>query len=205
MSQRRRLTVLLSLNLIMIIGLVIVGLAAHSLGVLAAGGDYVADCAAITLGIIAVTIRDRSGGRSRATTVVAAVNATSLLIITALVIIVAIRRLAAGAQPVNGLAVLIVAAIATLVMITGALILGKDAAREDLHMRSVLLDTASDALTAAAVAATGAIIYATGGAYWLDPVVAIIIGLLIGYGALRLLRDVARSLRTHNPLDIDHD
>ncbi len=61
------------------------------------------------------------------------------------------------------------------------------------------LDTASDALTAAAVAATGAIICANHGAYWLDPVVAIIIGLLIAYGALRLLSDVVTSLRTHNP------
>jgi cobalt-zinc-cadmium efflux system protein len=44
--------------------LVVVGFFAHSLGVLGAGGDYVADSAAILLGIIAVTIRDRADGRS---------------------------------------------------------------------------------------------------------------------------------------------
>ncbi len=65
MSQRRRLTVVLALNLTMIVSLVLVGLSAHSLGVLAAGGDYVADSTAIGLGILAVTIRDRSGSTRR--------------------------------------------------------------------------------------------------------------------------------------------
>ena len=60
-SQRRRLAILLALNLAMIVGLIVVGFAAHSLGVLAAGGDYVADSTAIGLGIFAVAIRDRVG------------------------------------------------------------------------------------------------------------------------------------------------
>lgn len=205
MSQSRRLTLLLSLNIAMIAGLVIVGLRAHSLGVLAAGGDYVADSAAIGLGIIAVVIRDRVGKRSRATTIVAAINASALLIVTGIVVIEAIHRLIAGTPTVHGLPVLIVSLIATVVMVAGALILGADAGTEDLHMRSVLLDTLSDALTSAAVAATGAAIYLTHGTYWLDPTVAIIIGLIIGYGAARLLRDVLTALRTHTPLDIDDD
>lgn len=200
MSQRRRLMLLLSLNIAMIAGLLIVGLRAHSLGVLAAGGDYVADSAAIGLGLIAVTIRDRVGEHSRATTIVAAINATALLIITGIVVIEAIHRFIAGTPTVDGLRVLIVSLIATVVMITGALILGANAGNEDLHMRSVLLDTLSDALTSAAVAATGAVIYLTHGHYWLDPIVAIIIGLIIGYGAARQLRDVLTALRTHPPL-----
>ncbi len=205
MSQPRRLTLLLSLNIAMIAGLVIVGLRAHSLGVLAAGGDYVADSAAIGLGIVAVAIRDRVGEHSRATTVVAAINASALLIVTGVVIIEAIRRLIEGTPTVHGLPVLIVSLIATAVMVAGAMILGADAGSEDLHMRSVLLDTISDALTSATVAATGAAIYLTHGSYWLDPTVAIIIGLIIGYGAARLLRDVVIALRTHTPLDIDDD
>lgn len=203
MSQRRRLSLLLSLNIATIAGLLIVGLRAHSLGVLAAGGDYVADSAALGLGLLAVTIRDRVGERSRATTVVAAINAAALLIVTCTVIIEAVHRLLAGTPPVRGLPVLIVSLIATGVMITGAVILGADAGTEDLHMRSVLLDTLSDALTSAAVAATGGVIYLTHGHYWLDPTVAILIGLVIGYSASRLLRDVHTALRTHTPLDLD--
>lgn len=193
------------LNVVMIAGLVIVGFRAHSLGVLAAGGDYVADSAAILLGIVAVSIRDKVGARSRATTVVAAVNATALLIVTVFVIVEAGRRLRAGAPEVQGLPVLVVSVIGALVMVVGAVVLGRDAGSEDLHMRSVLLDTVSDALTSAAVAVTGGIIFVRHGLYWLDPAVAIVIGLIIGFGAVRLLRDVVHALRTHEALQVDDD
>lgn len=196
MTQTRRLSLVLTLNLLMIVGLVVVGLRAQSLGVLAAGGDYVADSAAILLGIIAVGIRDRSGPGSRATHVVALVNGSALLAVTIFVIVAAVRRLAGGTPEVHGLPVLIVSAIATVVMVGGAVILGRDAASEDVHMRSVLLDTVSDALTSAAVAVVGGVIYFAHGLYWLDPTVAIVIGVVIGVGAIGLLRDVVRELRT---------
>lgn len=204
-SQRKRLAVLLALNVVMIAGLVVVGLRAHSLGVLAAGGDYVADSAAILLGIVAVTIRDKVGARSQATTVVAAINATALLVVTVFVMVEAIRRLRGGVQEVHGLPVLVVSVIGAVVMVVGAVVLGRDAGGEDLHMRSVLLDTVSDALTSAAVAVTGGIIFVRHGMYWLDPTVAIVIGLIIGFGAVRLLRDVAHALRTHEALQVDDD
>lgn len=195
MTQTRRLSLVLFLNLLMIAGLVIVGLTAHSLGVLAAGGDYVADSAAIVLGIIAVGIRDRSGPGSRATHAVALINGSALLIVTVFVMVEAVRRLVSGTPEVNGLPVLIVSAIATVVMLGGALILGRDAGSEDVHMRSVMLDTLSDALASAAVAIVGGVIYFTHGLYWLDPTVAIVIGAVIGVGAVGLLRDVVRELR----------
>lgn len=203
MSQRRRLTVVLALNVAMIVGLLVVGLSAHSLGVLAAGGDYVADSAAIALGVIAITIRDRVGDHSRAPTIVALINASALLVVTALVVGEAVRRLVQGTPAVNGLPVFVVSVIATATMLGGVLILGADAAREDLHMRSVLLDTLSDALASAAVAVAGAVIYLTGTGSWLDSVLALIIGLAIGGAALRLLHDVIRALRRGTPVDTD--
>lgn len=203
MSQQRRLGVLLALNATMIVGLVVVGLTAHSLGVLAAGGDYVADSAAIALGLLAISIRDRVGEHSRATTFVALINSGVLLVVTVVVIVEAIRRLASGAAEVHGLPVLIVSTVATFVMSGGVLVLGRDAGREDLHMRSVLLDTMADALTSAAVAISGAVIYAAHGLYWLDSVVAVVIGLVVGAGALHLLGDVVRALRTGTELELD--
>ena len=54
-------------------------------------------------------------------------------------------------------------------------------------------------LIASAVAAglmiLGAVILATGGWYWLDPTVALIIATVIGYHVVVLLRDVAEGLR----------
>lgn len=78
MTQQKRLSLVLGLNLIMITGLVIVGLASHSLGVLAAGGDFAADSTAIILGIIAIQISKHPHGHPKATTYVAFINASVL-------------------------------------------------------------------------------------------------------------------------------
>jgi Co/Zn/Cd efflux system component len=47
----------------MLVALVIVGLTSNSIGVLAAGGDYLADSAAIALALVAVRIGRRAAGR----------------------------------------------------------------------------------------------------------------------------------------------
>lgn len=201
MSQRRRLTIVLGLNGAMIAALVIVGLAARSLGVLAAGGDYVADSAAIALGLLAVTIRGRDT-QSKAPTYVAAINATALLCVSGFVLVAGIRRLVNGTPEVHGLPVLIVSAIATAVMLIGVFVLGTGAGSEDLHMRSVLLDTISDAVASAAVAIGGAVIYFTGRYYWVDSALSVPISLVVGAGAVHLLCDVGQALRTGEALSL---
>lgn len=198
MSQSKRLTIVLALNLVMIVGLVIVGLSSHSLGVLAAGGDYIADSTAIGLGLLAIHLRDRGGGgpdgRAYATRIVAGLNASVLLIVTVFVSVEAARRLLGHSPEIHGLSVLIVSTVATVVMIAGALVLQGDDGDDDLHMRSVVLDTIADAVSAGAVAITGAVFLWSGRWYWLDAAVALAISAIIAYYALKLLRDVSTSL-----------
>lgn len=198
MTQQKRLSLVLGLNVIMIAGLVIVGLTSHSLGVLAAGGDFAADSTAILLGIIAIQIAKHPHGHPKATTYVALINALVLLTVTVFVIFEGVHRLTTYTPQIEGLPVLIISVVSTVFMAVGALILGRDAGKEDLHMRSVLLDTVSDGVAAAAVAVSGGIIYFTGKFYWLDSALAILIGLAIGFAALKLLRDVVKTLR-HQP------
>lgn len=223
MSRQRRLWVVLLLNLLLIAALVIVGLRAHSLGVLAAGADYLADAAAIGVSLFAIWLARRPpssrrpDGYSNATTVAALVNSGWLLVLSVLVIGTAIQRLVAGAPTVAGLPVLIVSAIAAVVMLIGALILGGDLDDDDsddaddadgdghgggdragdgdaLNVRAVLLDTAADAAAAGGVAVSGAVILSAGGLYWLDPAVALIIAAVVGYHALKLTRKVVATL-----------
>jgi cobalt-zinc-cadmium efflux system protein len=194
-KQTTRLSIVLALNISIITGLLFVGLSSHSLGVLAAGGDYLLDCSAITLGLLAIYIRDRANGRSKATTIVALINSVFLLIITSYVVFEAVHRLSTDTPEINALPVLIVSSIAAVVMVIGAFIIGGDDDDNDLHMRSVLLDTISDAVAAAALAITGVIILVTKGFYWADSVVALMIAIVIAYQALKLLRDVVRELR----------
>jgi cobalt-zinc-cadmium efflux system protein len=205
-SRTRRLTIVLALNLTLVTALVIVGLAAHSLAVLAAGVDYLADAAAIGVSLLAIRLASRPPSRARpdgypnATNVAAVVNAGWLLVLNIAITGAAIQRLASGTSRVEGLPVLIVSGIAASVMLAGALVLRGDPARddggEDLNVKAVLLDTAGDAAAAGGVAVSGAIILGAGGWYWLDPATALTIAMIIAYQAQKLARKAVSAIRS---------
>lgn len=197
-SRTRRLAVVLLLNLALVTALVIVGLAAHSLAVFAAGADYLADAAAIGVSLLAIWLAARPRGYPNATNIAALVNAGWLLILNIGIAVAAIGHLAAGVHRVEGLPVLVVSAIAAAVMLAGALVLGGDAddGEEDLNVKAVLLDTAADAAAAAGVAVSGAIILGAGGWYWLDPATALVIAVTVGCHALKLTRKITAALRS---------
>jgi cobalt-zinc-cadmium efflux system protein len=208
-SRSSRLVVVLVLNIALVAGLVVVGLSAHSLGVLAEGADYLADAAAIAVSLLAIWLSNRPpserrpDGYPQATAVAALVNGGWLLVLSVLVFAAAIDRLATGTRQVHGLPVLVVSGIAAVVMLGGAVIVrgdidvdGDDADDDgDLNMRAVLLDTAADAAAATGVAISGGVILAAGGFYWLDPAVALTIAVVVAYHAVRLLAKVVRALR----------
>ncbi|OBB98081.1 cation transporter [Mycobacterium sp. 852002-40037_SCH5390672] len=197
MSQRARLGIVLVLNISLIAALVIVGLAAHSVGVIAAAGDTAGDCAALLLGLIAVAVRDRSRHprRSSAIPVVALINGAALLVVSVLIAVEAVRRLIRGVAEVHGLAVLIVSAVTMAVLLVAAWVLGASAVNEDLHLRSVLLDTLADAAAAGAVAVAGAVIALTGRVFWLDPVLALAIAVIAAVPASALCLKALAAIR----------
>lgn len=199
MSRMRRLTVVLGLNLVLVAGLVAVGVTAHSLAVFAAGGDYLLDAAAVTVTMLAVWFSARTAdprqrkGRLNATSVAALVNAGWLLALELLVAAGATYRLITGTPHVSGLPVLVVSSIAAVVMTIAAVVLSADDDDDDdgdLSVAAVLLDTIADAAAAAGVAISGAIILATGGLFWLDPAVALVIAAVVSWHALALIRKV---------------
>ena len=206
MARTRRLTIVLALNLSLVTALVIVGLAAHSLAVLAAGVDYLADAGAIGVSLLAIRLASRPPSRARpagypnATNIAAVVNAGWLLVLNIAITVAAIQRLAAGTGRVEGLPVLIVSGIAASVMLAGALVLrgdpGQDDGGEDLNVKAVLLDTAGDAAAAGGVAVSGAIILGADGWYWLDPATALTIAVIIAYQAQKLARKAVSAIRS---------
>jgi cation diffusion facilitator family transporter len=208
MSRTRRLVVVLILNLGLVAALVIVGATAHSVAVLAEGGDYLLDAAGVAVALFAIqaearsSSRPRPAGRPAATDLAALFNGGWLLLLEILVAVAATERLLTRAPEVHGLPVLVVSGVAALVMTAGALVLGADAddaderaGDRDLSVAAVLLDTVADAAAAAGVAATGGIILAVGGWYWLDPAMALVIAVVIAYHAVVLLCKVAARLR----------
>lgn len=208
MSRTQRLLVVLVLNMALVAGLVITGVTAHSLAVLAAGGDYLLDAAGVGVALLAIRVSARrTPGRPRhgtlnASSVAALINSGWLLILEVLVAAAAIDRLIGGTPHVDGLPVLVVSGIAALVMTGGALVLHADgddeedeAEERDLSVAAVLLDTIADAAAAAGVAAAGAVILARGGWYWLDPAVALTIAVVVAYHAIALIRKSVIRLR----------
>ncbi len=209
MSRTQRLLVVLLLNLALVAGLVAVGVTAHSLAVFAEGSDYLLDAAGVGVALLAIRLSARPASRARpdgypnATSFAALVNGGWLLVLELLVAAAAADRLITGTPQVDGLPVLVVSGIAALVMTGGALILRGDgdggegeAGERDLSVAAVLLDTIADAAAAAGVAAAGGIILATGGWYWLDPVVALVIAIVVAYHALMLIWKVLGRLRS---------
>jgi len=179
--------------------------------VLAEGVDYLADATAVAASLLAIWMSNRlptvkhPHGYPKATLLAAAVNAVWLLVLSLLVAAGATSRLVTGAHEVHGLPVLIVGGIAAMVMVVGALILGGDVDdfddddNDSLNMRAVFLDTAADAAAAAGVAVAGGIILATGGLFWIDPAVAFVIAIVVGYHALRLLIVITAARRAPSP------
>ncbi|WP_375484121.1 cation diffusion facilitator family transporter [uncultured Mycobacterium sp.] len=208
MSTVGRLALALLLDLLLVVALLIVGVMAHSLSVLAAGVDYLADGAAIALSLFAIRLTRREDrerpNRYPSPLLAALVNAGWLLILNVGIVVAAAQRLASGATNVHGAPVLIVGAVAAVVMLIATLIVGADVddgnGREDLNLKAVRLDIAADAAAAAGVAVSGAVILVTRSWDWLDPAVALTIAAVVGYHAVNLIARVLIALRTPSAL-----
>jgi cobalt-zinc-cadmium efflux system protein len=197
LTPDKRLGLVLVINVVMVLALVEVGLAANSLGVLASGADYLGDALGTGLSLVALRLSRDPHGYPRATSFAALVNATLLLLVTLAVSVEAVYRLSTGAPSIDGLPVILVSVIAAAAMIACALILGD--VQGDLNMQSVMLDTVADAAAALGVAVSGAVILITGRLFWMDSIVALIIALVVGYHAVRLIRRVLADLHEEPP------
>lgn len=137
MSREARLYVLLAINVVLIVLQAIVGVSAHSLGVLAAAGDYLADSGAVLIALLALWLARRSPtprrphGYPYATAVASLVNAFMLGAYVLFVVVASIHRLLTGTQEVEGLPVLVTSAVAALGMVVGAVVVGGDQERDD--------------------------------------------------------------------------
>lgn len=222
--RERRLRVALGLNIVIVVVQIVVGVIAASLGLLADAAHNVTDVAAIIVSLIAVRLvrrranASRSFGYHRGTILAAQANAASILIVCVLVGYEAIRRLA-DPQPVKGGLVLVVALVAAAANFGAAAALGgaghahagdgdDDADggdSHDLNMRSALLHMLSDGAVSLGVALAGFVILVTGGWYWLDPAVSLLISAVIGVQGWQLLRSTADVLLESTPAGLDVD
>jgi len=206
MSRSRRIVLALVVDLSLVVGEALGGVFAHSAGLLATAGHDLADAAALGVALVAIrlTLRpatsSKSFGYHRATILAALANATALLVVTVGVALLAIYRIHRPTHVSGGLVVIV--ASAGLVGNGAAFALLRDGSH-DLNLRAAALHFAGDALAALGVIVSGAVIFATGSYFVLDPLVSLFIAVLIGAEAWRLVRASVDVLLEATPSDLD--
>ncbi|MCK9901013.1 cation diffusion facilitator family transporter [Frankia sp. Cpl3] len=205
-SQFRRLAVATGLNIGIVVGQFAAGLIVGSVALLADAAHNLADAAGVAFALVAIRLArqepsaTRTFGGLRWPVLAAQANAASVLVVTTLVCVQAVGRLA-HPRPIDGLAVLAVALVASVG--NGASALFVHERHGDLNTRAAVIHLAADALVSVAVAVAGLVIWLTDGWYWLDPALSLTVAVLIGVQALRLLAQSSRVLLEATPVGLD--
>ncbi|MFZ2057903.1 MAG: cation diffusion facilitator family transporter [Acidimicrobiales bacterium] len=206
MTRSRRLVLALVVDLTLVAGEATGAVFAHSTGLAATAGHDLADAAALGLALVATSLAlrpataARSFGYHRATILAALANATAIVIVALGVVALGAYRLAHPSH-VQGTLVVIVAAGGLLGNAGVALLLREHT--KDLNLRAVALHFTGDAAAALGVIVAGTVILATGRFEAIDPAVALLITLLIGAEAWRLVRASLDVLLESTPPDLD--
>lgn len=184
---------------------VLAGFWSGSLALISDAGHMVTDSSALGLAALAAWFARRppSGhhtyGLVRLEILAALFNSLLMLGLIAWIGFEAVQRFQ-HPQPVQGVAVMGVALIGLLVNVLVALKLHHGG--EDLNTRAALLHVLGDLLGSVAALVSGAVIYVTA-AYWVDPLLSLLVAGLILVSALRLVRDATHVLLEAVPEHID--
>lgn len=203
----RKLAVAFFLIVIVLVVELGVAIISHSLALLADAGHVLTDLVALGLSWYAVRQAERPAdqqrtyGYHRTGIMVALFNSATLIIIAAYILHEAWGRLYAPVA-VEG-AMMIVAALVGLVM---NLWVGHDLSSEggdNLNVKSAVLHVMGDAAASLGVIVAAGLMMWKPAWTWLDPVIAALIAVLIGFGAWQILRDSAGVLMEGVPANID--
>jgi cobalt-zinc-cadmium efflux system protein len=193
----RRLSLSVFITLAFVAGEAAAGYFSRSLALTSDAGHNFADALAISFSWYGIWIAQRPStaqrtfGYHRVGILAALVNAVSLVLIALLIFWEAATRLR-HPEPVRSTPMIVVALIAILMNTVISFWL-KNAAKNDLNVRSAYTHMIGDALSAAGVVVAGVIIALTG-AEIADPIVSILIGVLILWSSWGILKEAVNVL-----------
>lgn len=185
---------------------VVVAFAVSSLALLADAGHMLTDAIALVMAIVAVRLARRPAhgrwtfGYARAEVLSAAVNGITLLVVGAVVLVEAVRRLVQPAH-VDGLPLVVVAAVGLGVNLVATVVLA-GADRRSLNIAGAFAHVATDAAAFAATIVAGVVVLVTG-ARRADPIAALFVVVLMARAAWSLLRDSGHVLLEGAPATVD--
>ena len=141
-------------------------------------------------------------GYRRATIIAAVINATLLIIMSLFLFREAYFKFIQP-EKINALLVIVIAAIGIVLNAVAVYLLHKSSG-DDLNMRAVYLHFLSDALSSVGVMVGGVVIYYFN-AYWIDPLLTVLIGLYILKESYEILKESTNILMQGTPKTVDID
>ena len=205
-ANRRALAIALVLTAVVLVAEVVGGIFTNSLALLADAGHMLSDVLALSLALFAIWMANRPAsarrtfGYQRAEVLAAAANGALLLLVAAYVFWQAAQRFADPPE-VRSAPMLGIAIVGLLANAVSALILRSQEARS-LNVRGAFYHVLGDLLGSVGAIAAGIIMLTTGW-FLADPLASVIIGLLVVFGAARLLRESLAVLLETVPSHID--
>jgi cobalt-zinc-cadmium efflux system protein len=205
-ASTKRLAIALSLTTVFLVAELVGAFVFDSLALLSDAAHMFTDSAALAIALAAVKIGQRppddkrTFGYRRFEILAAAFNAILLFAVAGYVLIEGIGRFLEP-KPVESVGMLIVATIGLVVNLISMRVLagGKD---DSLNVKGAYLEVWADMLGSLGVIAAAIAIYLTG-YNWIDPIVAIAIGLWVLPRTWTLLRDTTHILLQGVPRGFD--
>jgi cobalt-zinc-cadmium efflux system protein len=202
---REKLRMGFFLTLLLLLVELVGGMVAHSLALFSDAGHMLTDIGAFGLAWFAAVQAERPAnqrrtyGYQRISILTALVNGVALVAIVVVITLEAFQRFR-DPQKINPGIMLVAAAIAILINLY--ILLGLQKSEEhNLNTRAALLHVAGD-IGASVGVIVGAILIAFTGAYWIDPLISVLIAALVAVSALRLIRETVDILMESTPRNL---
>jgi cobalt-zinc-cadmium efflux system protein len=188
----RPLKLTLGLVIIIMVAEIVGGILSNSLALLSDAGHMLTDALALGLSLFAMNLARRPAtptrtfGYHRAEIMAALANGTVLVLVSVFIFYEAYQRFT-NLPAVRTPLMMVVAAIGLVANLIGLYLLRRGS-HQSLNIKAAFWHVIGDTLSSVGVIIAGAVIYFTGW-YVADPILAVIIGVVILWGAVRIVRE----------------
>jgi cobalt-zinc-cadmium efflux system protein len=202
----RPLKITLVLVLVIMVAEIIGGFLSNSLALLSDAGHMLTDALALGLSWFAMNLTRRPAtptrtyGYHRAEIMAALINGTVLVVVSVFIFYEAYRRFSEVPE-VQGPMMLTVAVIGLIANLIGMFLL-RTGSQKSINIKAAFWHIISDTLSSVGVIIAAVIIYLTGW-YIADPIVAVIVGVVILLGAVRIVKESVNILLESVPEHIE--
>ncbi len=205
LNAGRPLKITLGLVLVIMVAEIIGGIFSNSLALLSDAGHMLTDALALGLSLFAMNLAKRPAtptktfGYHRAEIMAALANGTVLVLVSVFIFYEAAQRFS-ELPAVKTPLMMVIAGIGLAANLAGLFLLRRGSAKS-INIKAAFWHIIGDTLSSVGVIIAGVIIYFTGW-YIADPILAVVIGVVILWGAVRIVREAVDILLESVPVHV---